>query len=545
VSAVPYLAKTEPVPAREFCPKGQHPSKTVPVVCRDDKTPNENRQGPFSSSDVVGLAAGIVVLAALVAIAAKLIGARRRDRRPKPTSVVELHSNFDQLALGGVIASPTLGPGDLGWGSPKTGAYLPRPRLNLHLLIAGATGSGKSTSVDRIEFEAARTVAPQIVHFDCKGRRDGAERFMALMLGAKYSDMDIRVAPLEPYDGWRGDERAHLNRLLAIQDFSDAQPYYTAATKDLLQHALEGAQLPRMSTEFFERLTKDHAGIDPKVLSGTVARYRGFFRSLAGLLDGSWAFDDVDACYLELPGMARREDAVSFGRYLLEDFMHYIAERKDPEREVLLVLDDFSAISSGQEAVNLVERAREFHVGVILTTQSFAGLGPGGERIIDACNGALIVHRMSNPEPFIERAGTVWRQTTAVSQPASQPGVISSILLSTKPPEVPRHTTREEEFARIDSNEVRSMPVGDAMVIADGRAQRVAVAEVIDLDQRVGDLHPEVMAKDRTVADMTLLELGRDVLRLRKKAFADLQTPPTTTTPPPAADDDDDPDIDF
>lgn len=481
-------------------------------------------------------------LAGVVAAGVAISKVRGRARSPRKSTPVALRSNLDELALGGLVTSPTLGLGDLGWGSWKRGVYLPRPRLPLHILLGGATGSGKSTSVDRIEFEAARTYAPQIIHFDCKGRRGGAERFMALMLGAKYSDMDIRVAPLEPYDGWRGDRPAHLNRLLAIQDFSDAQPFYTAATKDLLQRSLaESAVLPRMSGEFLERLVRDHPGIDPKVASGTIARYRGFFGSLGGVLDGSWAFDDVEACYIELPGMARREDAVAYSRYLLEDFMHYIAERKDPEREVLLVLDDFSAISSGQEAVNLIERAREFNVGVILTTQSYAGLGPGAERIIDACNGALIVHRMSNPEPFISRAGTVWRQQTAVTQPARQPGIISAVLLNHEY-EMPRHTTRAAEFPRIDPNEARSLPPGDAFVIADGKAQRIAVAEVHELHQQVGELYPEI-THDPRVSGLTLLELGREVLELRRKTYADLhEPPPANGTPPPPTDD---PDLDF
>ena len=519
---------------RGFCPKGQHRTHKPPVVCRPNERAEEKTAAPLPEFplDVPNFGASIFVFAVLIFIVGKLAG-RFTKRRAEETIIVR--SSPETLALGGLVKSPNVGLGDLGWGSWKEGALLPRGRVNLHVLIGGATGSGKSTTVDRIELEAVRSYRPQVIHFDCKGRRDGAERFLSIMLGAGYEDHEVRVAPIEPYDGWRGDERAHLNRLLAIQDFSDSQPYYTAATKDLLQQSFaKGNLLPRLSGEFLGRLTTEHPGIDPKVASGTVARYRGFFHSLGGMLDGSWAFEDVGACYIELPGMARREDAVAFGRYLLEDFMHYIAERKPPEREVLLVLDDFSAISSGQEAVNLVERAREFGVGVILTTQSYAGLGPGADRIVDACNGALIVHRMSNPEPFITRAGTVWRQTTSVTQPARQPGIVSGVLLG-KEPEMPKHTTRDQEFPRIDANEARSLPPGDAFVIADGKTQRVAVAEVAEPHQLVSDLYDNIEPDNPYVGGQTLLEVGRRVIEIRKKTFADLHAadPP----PPPASND--------
>jgi len=350
------------------------------------------------------------------------------------------------------------------------------------VLVGGATGSGKSTTVDAIECAVAASYRPQIIHFDCKGRRGGAERFFALMLRHGYPEEAVRVAPLEPYDGWRGDERAYLNRLLAIQDFSERQPYYTAGTKDLLQHVLaDDDRLPRRSVELIERVCRTRAGLDGRVVEGAAARYRGFFRALGGILDGSWAFEDVDAAYLELPGMARREDATAFGRYLLEDFMHYIAERKDPERAVLLVLDDFSAISSSDTAVNLVERSREFNVGVVLTTQSYSGLGPGADRIVDACNGAIIVHRMANPEPFTSRAGTVMREATTVTQRAYQPGFFASVISGVKPDE-PRTSTRLVEVPRIDPNEVRALPPGQAFLIADGRTQRMSIDAVRELD---------------------------------------------------------------
>lgn len=402
-----------------------------------------------------------------------------RTRQPDETK------RSDVLYVGAIVRSPNLGAGDLGWGSRPHGAGLPIHALRGHMLIGGGTGEGKSTTIERIEFEAGARYAPQIVHFDCKGRRGGNARFLAILQEAGYDDRRMAFAPLEPYDGWRGDERAHVNRLLAIQDFSESQPYYTASTKDLLQQVV-AESAPSCAQEFIDALERPRNALDPKVVAGTAARYRGFFHGMSGLLDGWWGFDDVDACYIELPGMERREDAISFGRYLLEDFMHYIAARKRPEREVLLVLDDFSAISRGDEAVNLLERSREFNCSVILTTQSHAGLGSSAERIIDACNGALIVHRMANPELVTGRAGTVWRQMESHTVPPKQ-GWLDVMFPPRGGAAKPTVTYRPEELPRIDPNEVRSLPRGEAFVIAGGRAQRIRVAPLPALDVQDGE----------------------------------------------------------
>lgn len=216
--------------ARRPCPKGEYLSKTQPVVCVPNKAANQEGEPfppfPYDISSILWLA----VLVAFVVLAARKL-ARWRVKSYGITQTVAGLS--DPLPVGNLVQSPTLGPGGLGWIDGRQ-ALPPRDRLNLHVLVAGATGSGKSTTVDRIEYEAVGAYRPQVIHFDCKGRRNVAARFLALMLRA-YEEHEIRVAPIEPYDG----------------------------------------------------------------------------------------------------------------------FMHYIAERKDPDRDVLLVLDDFSAISAGDEAVNL------------------------------------------------------------------------------------------------------------------------------------------------------------------------------------------------
>ena len=346
--------------------------------------------------------------------------------------------------------------------------------------MVGGTGSGKTNSAEVLEYGAATTYRPQIIHFDCKGSRDGMARFLALMRRAGYGQ--VRLFPVEAYDGWRGGndpQRALLGRLVQVQDWSES--FYAAGTKDLLQRVL-GTRVPSGSTEFvaqLERLAATNG--NAKLIAGAQARYRGFFNGLSGSLDGEWAFEDGDACYIQLEGFGLPSEAVALGRYLLEDLTHYLAERKPSDREVLLVLDEFSAISQGADAANLVERAREFGCGVILTTQSYAGLGAGAERVLDATRGALIVHSLANPEPFTQRAGTVMREMTSLTQPMRKTGLISGVVFGQRI-DMPRTTTRLQEFPRIDPNEVRQLGRGEAFVVSGGRAQRVSFDRV-ELEQ--------------------------------------------------------------
>src|SRR6185436_6500772 len=103
------------------------------------------------------------------------------------------------------------------------------------------------------------------------------------------------------------------------------------------------------------RLYQDTGGIRAEALTslteesvnGVQRRYFGFFDSLDTKLDGGWSFDTVDAGYILLDGLALKEEARSLGRYLMEDFANYVAKRKPAEETVLLIVDEFSAISSG------------------------------------------------------------------------------------------------------------------------------------------------------------------------------------------------------
>ena len=107
---------------------------------------------------------------------------------------------------------------------------------------------------------------------------------------------------------------------MEVSDFSE--PYYreiALRVLDLAASAPPGP--PRSSGELLSRLRKpalrlayrgrpDAAEVDELVerdVAGVANRYRAFFGAVGGGLDGSFAFDDVDAAYLLLEGLALKE----------------------------------------------------------------------------------------------------------------------------------------------------------------------------------------------------------------------------------------------
>jgi hypothetical protein len=336
--------------------------------------------------------------------------------------------------------------------------HYPAKVLGRHLVAVGGTGSGKTETLLRLAHGAAAELGWQVLYIDGKGDPANIGRFVASMCQAKARR--IEVFPDVAYDGWRGEPLAVLNRLMAVEDFSE--PYYRAVTKLMLVEAVKhpiGAA--RSSADLIDRLqTRGHG----KEGMGAVARYRSFFEVLDGKLDGSWAFEDVDAGYFLLDGLALKEEASSLGRFLVEDFAHYAARRKPPDRRVLLVIDDFSALSMTSDAANLLERVRSFGASVIVSSQSYRGLGPDAARILDAATG-LICHQTADPEQLVNRAGTrlSLERTVQVSTDEGPTGLGS---------------LRPQDVFRVHPDEVRQLDVGECFLIAQGRAVRVRVTPV-------------------------------------------------------------------
>lgn len=385
-------------------------------------------------------------------------------------------------ALGGDAILGMAGAGDLyEWSRPHDDrlwlAY-PAAELARHAVVVGAAGSGKTETLLRIAYLAARVYGWQVVFLDAKGDPATRARFVAAMLAAGVAAPGIRTFPRERYDGWRGGSRALVNRLMEISDYSE--PYYREMALRVLDLAVSAPPgIPRSSGDFLGRLRKTTLSVayrrSPQAaeiqelaerdVAGVANRYRAFFGAIGrASLDGTWAFDDAPAAYLLLEGLALKAEAARLGRFFLEEFAHYAAARKDPTRRVLLIVDEFSALESTADAAHLFERLRSFAAAVIVSAQGYAGLGLAADRILDAAE-TLILHRCGEPERLIARAGTVSR-------------VEHTRYLD------PREDARQGSVARRDTwrvrpNDVRQLPTGHAVLISGGRAAHLQVQQVL------------------------------------------------------------------
>ena len=413
---------------------------------------------------------------------------------------------------GAMVLGVPLAEGDLAWTVNQLFTY-PADSMARHGAVIGSSGMGKSETVLRLAAGAKQTYGWKVFFVDCKGEQALQERFAATMRAAGAAT--IGTFPQRPLNGWQGDGTALLNRLLAVVDYTE--PYYKDLTKMLLNLALEAPiGPPRSSRALLERMVLAHLrqlyegqpeldeidGLRPKDAAAAYNRYRAFFKALGSGLDGSaddagaWSFDSVDAGYILLDGLTLKDQTASFGRFIIEDFAHYAARRKPPAQKVLLIIDEYPVIAfSGAGTASLFEMVRFHGASIIVTGQSYAGMGEGFDRILGAAE-TLILHRCGDPDKLLPRAGQrlsfkrrVGFSERGIGQGAREFATGAGYLAM-------------DEELKIHPNDVKELPRGECFVIAGGRAQRVLVKRVALPTDKAAPLSPPARADVPTVRDV-------------------------------------------
>lgn len=324
---------------------------------------------------------------------------------------------------------------------------IPPEFFEVHGLVIGEPKAGKTTTLIKLA-AVARMYGRRVIFLDLKGSRKTAALFYAAMRALR---AEVRLYPAEAYDGWRGDGQALYNRLMQQIDPS-SHPFYrggVGSTAVSLACKAPGSP-PRNSYDLLRRLDMDwlearYANDGQALreiaslaghLGGVSLTFSGFFRGLAGGLDGSWAYEDCDACYIGINGIAHREEAATLGRYLLDDAAHFATERMKPGEQALLIIDEFGVLES-TNATRLYEQVRESGLCIYAAGQSYQALGRERDNLL-AASAVKILHRCGNPEPIIQYAGKreVYKFSRSLGKSAedlyhpyaNEPGETSAIM---------------------------------------------------------------------------------------------------------------------
>ncbi|GHO91550.1 hypothetical protein KSF_015980 [Reticulibacter mediterranei] len=414
--------------------------------------------------------------------------ARKRTRQPEQVADVV----GDAMVVGIPIKDVEQGSipmRDPFWTRHKRFTF-PLSALRLHSTILGTSGSGKTETVFRICYGARKAYKLQVIYLDAKGEtkreeeqaEDNAARFVAAMTAA--GAHNVKVFPSLHLDGWKGDVVALKNRLLSVIDLSESA-YYGDVAANVVDLALSAPTTPRTSRHFlanlqFERLKAIYQNdprqyqrvlnLDKKLLQQVEMRYQVFFRAMQGQLDGTLDYCNVDAAYLRVRGFVLRDEAPRLGRFLVADFMHYVAERRHPGTKTLFVIDEFGALHLREETSLLFEQARSFGGSLVIAAQGYSALGPEeyASRILDSCS-TYILHACTNPMSIIERVGKKFRLETSWSE--DEEGF-------------PRKHLRTTRDWKIPSDAVIQQETGQAFWSYRGHTQQVQTIQVpLDTEQ--------------------------------------------------------------
>jgi hypothetical protein len=372
---------------------------------------------------------------------------------------------------------------------------LPAAALTRHMVIVGATGSGKTNLMIRLwagwfaatlqAARAGRGNPPLLIVLDCKGGRDArhkADRTRRLLYGAGARRVAIwpDEARLSLWDLPTQDLAVLLYQM--IDTGTGAAAYYADIMQAVLTLTVSApggpplnatAFLDRLDAKWLARAWNDgrhprEAGLThaaAKHLPDIQIRFATLLERLGPALDEPGTLTDADAWYFILEGTREPSVAQAQAMALTELAAHAATDQYGEPRAILLAADDYSAVSGRVPLSNLYERGRSLGIGVQVSAQSWQGLGATEDeryRIAATADGGIFVMQTPYPEPLTQLAGT-------------------HRALETTHKLIGHHwgnegTTRVQRACTADPELIRHLDVGQACYIHHGAAAFVQVA---------------------------------------------------------------------
>ena len=329
-------------------------------------------------------------------------------------------------------------------------SVLPASRLRSHQIVIGATGTGKTTLLLRLwagylatarpRQSAGQAGPPLIVVLDCKGGADArrvADRARRVLRSAGAGN--VAVWPDEAcLSLWTLPGRQLITTLVdLIEHGTGGAAYYTDVMEAVVTLAVEAPRGPPTSTaDFLARLDAGWLGqaysaggyegqaalarSAARQVPDIALRFRTLFRRLGPGLDGPGGFADASVWYCILEGTAEVAVAEAQARALVDLLASFVTQAPattvlatkgpdaSPDRQVLLAVDEFSAVARRLPIWQLFERARSLGLSVQVSAQSWHGLAARQDdryRLAATAEGGIWLLGTPHPDPVIALAG--------------------------------------------------------------------------------------------------------------------------------------------
>ena len=378
-------------------------------------------------------------------------------------------------------------------------------RLRSHQVLVGTTGTGKTTLLLRLwagfmasglRAQAAGAADPPLlVVLDCKGGADArrvADRVRRVLRG-----VGVRSVAIWPDEAglslWSLPPRQLTTTLVdLIEHGTGGAAYYADVLEALVALAVEApCGPPASAADLLTRLEPgwlsaayataadpaDHAMLRAAAghLGDVALRFRTLFRRLGSGLDGPAGFGDADAWYCVLEGTDQVSVAEGQARALV-DLLTSFAVRGPARRQILLCVDEFSAVSRRLPIWQLFERARSAGLAVQVSAQSWQGLGVTEDerrRIAAAAEGGIWLLRTPDPEPLTGLAG-------------SRPVVATSRRLLRFPVWAHQGTSALRDAPVVDPDLIRRLSVGQVAYLYRGGVTYIQVKRLVAAPAAIG-----------------------------------------------------------
>ena len=284
---------------------------------------------------------------------------------------------------------------------------------------------------------------------DCKGGADSrriADRARRVLRGAGATSTAIWPDEAS-LSLWALPPRQLVSTLVnMVESGTGAAAYYADVLEEIVRLAVDAPGGPPASTaDFLARLDANwlavaYAGAPDNASAGLLRssaghvsdvalRYRALLRRLGAGLDGPGGFGDADAWYCILEGTAEIAVAEAQARALVDLLAWFAADgtvgagaagagtagagtagagTAGTRRDILLAVDEFSAVSRRLPIWQLYERARSLGLAVQVSAQSWPGLAADEDeryRVATTADGGIWLLRTPHPEPVAALAG--------------------------------------------------------------------------------------------------------------------------------------------